>query len=255
MDSLADLPFPEPWTSSAPSSNALMSVRDGAALEGLLTAQARAARSGLNVLEWGSGRSTLRMTEILRRAQLAHFWVALEHDREFFEEAIEPEIRRRSDARFTFAEAIPETDVSVARGAEAGLWVIVFNVGRLRPFRRADRRDRDANLDDYVEFPTRLRRRFDAILIDGRKRRRCLLAAADLLADSGIVVLHDAWRRHYQCAFSAYAYGIFIGDALWVGAQHDAGLEHRLPAHALTLHADADGKYPNALRSSGSDGI
>ena len=45
---------------------------------------------------------------------------------------------------------------------------------------------------------------FDLIFIDGRFRRRCLLAARDSLAPKGVVILHDAQRPHYHDALSAY---------------------------------------------------
>lgn len=56
----------------------------------------------------------------------------------------------------------------------------------------------------------------DIAIVDGRLRRRCLLAAAPR---AGIVVLHDAQRDYYHCAFSAYRYQGRVGDMLWIGSQ------------------------------------
>ena len=74
-------------------------------------------------------------------------------------------------------------------------------------------------------------------MVDGRKRRRCLLEASALLSDSGIVVLHDAWRTYYQCALETYPFARHIGDELWVGARRDPDLGSILPQHAFEEQA------------------
>lgn len=56
----------------------------------------------------------------------------------------------------------------------------------------------------------------DIAIVDGRLRRRCLLAAAN---QAGIVILHDAQREYYHCAFSAYKHQGRAGDMLWIGSQ------------------------------------
>jgi len=127
-----------------------------------------------------------------------------------------------------------------ATNAAATLRAVVFDAGDLRPFDPDRDRDRDADLDDYVTLPGSLEMRFDIVLVDGRKRRRCLLEASRLLNDAGIVVLHDAWRAYYQCAFDAYPFARRIGDMLWVGAQRDPELDSILPRHAFERHADGD---------------
>lgn len=56
----------------------------------------------------------------------------------------------------------------------------------------------------------------DLAIVDGRLRRRCLLAAA---TRAKVVILHDAQRDYYHSAFSAYKYQGRIGDMLWIGSQ------------------------------------
>jgi hypothetical protein len=84
---------------------------------------------------------------------------------------------------------------------------------------RAFREDRHVDMDEYVNFPGQQNRRYDIILVDGRKRRRCLLEAAKLLKNDGVVLLHDAWRPYYNCAFDHFQSGRRIGDILWIGMQ------------------------------------
>jgi len=45
---------------------------------------------------------------------------------------------------------------------------------------------------------------FDFIFVDGRQRVSCLLTCLHVLAPSGMVVLHDAKRLHYQHGFQLF---------------------------------------------------
>jgi hypothetical protein len=231
---------PQPWMSVTESDLAWMSERDAAIVQALLATR-RPATPCLRILEWGSGRSTLGYTEFLGASGVPYIWLTIEHDRDFFLESVAPLLESRPDADYAFAEQAQELIAELRGASVTGVRAIVFDAGELRPFERGDGSDRDADLDDYVELPLRLGNSFDVVLIDGRKRRRCLLAAASLLSQQGIVVLHDGWRRHYQCAFSAYAHGTMLGDELWVGAQLEPDLRSVLPQHVFERHADAHG--------------
>ncbi len=212
-------------TQHEPSPYAWMSIRDGESMKALLV-NAAAARRGepLRVLEWGAGKSTFSFTDILREAEMPYRWLALEYDRQFCDATIAPELLRRPDTLLRYIE-----DGRVVTGAAVGepaIEVVCWNSPPLRPFMGADHRaDRSANLDAYVDYPMSTGRQFDVIIVDGRKRRRCLLAALDLMAEGGIVLLHDAYRDYYHCATDAYAVARFFGDALWIGAADEAALE------------------------------
>ena len=215
------------------SEKAWMTVRDGDLLELLLLAHAARIRSPVDVLEWGAGRSSLYYSERLEQLGLLGSWLSVEHNREFFMSEIEPELARRASASYAFSEQ------GTATIGNATFSAVVFDGGDLQPYEEERREDRRADLDDYVALPASLGRRFDVAVVDGRKRRRCLLEASGLLSEDGIAILHDAWRPYYQCAFEAYAYSRRIGDELWVGAQRDPGLEEILPAHAFTEHFES----------------
>ena len=60
------------------------------------------------------------------------------------------------------------------------------------------------NVEKYVNFPKSLGLRFDLIVVDGRYRRRCLIAAKDVLAEGGVLILHDAQRTHYHSSLSEF---------------------------------------------------
>ena len=77
-------------------------------------------------------------------------------------------------------------------------------------------------MNDYVNYPSKLGKKYDLILVDGRKRLRCLIQAKTLLNPRGIVILHDAHRKYYQSAFKEYidSHLIFFKEnkkALWYG--------------------------------------
>jgi hypothetical protein len=57
--------------------------------------------------------------------------------------------------------------------------------------------NRDPELN-YATLPLSLGRSFDLIYIDGRRRLECALAATQLCARNGVVVLHDYRRRRYD---------------------------------------------------------
>ncbi len=233
-----ELPAPAEWMSWVESEKAWMSVRDADLLEALMIGRAAELGRPLQVLEWGGGRSTLYFSVLLQTRGMLGSWLTLEHNREFFLAELAPRFAPRPDRRYALLDGPVEQlagELPESSGGEVA--AVVFDGGDLRPYERDA--DRGADLDDYVRLPALLGRRFDLILIDGRKRRRCLLEASRLLAPGGATVLHDAWREYYQCALGAFAQGTRIGDELWVGAQEPLELRAVLPAHAF--EEDAQG--------------
>ncbi len=51
-------------------------------------------------------------------------------------------------------------------------------------------------LNEYVDWP-KANGVFDIIIVDGRKRARCMEVARSVLADGGTIFLHDAIRTYY----------------------------------------------------------
>jgi hypothetical protein len=227
-----ELPAPAEWMSWVESEKAWMSVRDADLLEVVMLSQARALGRPIDVLEWGAGRSTLAYSALLQTRGMLASWLTIEHNREFFLAELAPKFEPRPDRAYLLADPPLEGQLAKLQAqAETVLSAAVFDGGELRPYENAA--DRDADLDDYVRIGALLGRRFDLVIVDGRKRRRCLLEASQLLSPGGIAVLHDCWRSYYECAFEAFADWRRIGDELWVGAQHPLELEAMLPAHAF----------------------
>jgi SAM-dependent methyltransferase len=199
------------------SHKAWMSQVDANLFERVLVRKAEAAQDSFQVLEWGAGRSTLFFSDLLNRLGVHYHWLSLEYDPNYIEHDITPKLAARGNARVLPASA--DTVADAGRPGVSALDVVVFDHGPLQPFLDGHEPDRLADLDSYVDYPARLGRQYDFIFVDGRKRRRCLLEAARLLKPGGVVMLHDAYRPHYQCAFPAFASQRMLGEILWIGAQ------------------------------------
>jgi hypothetical protein len=212
-----------------------MSVRDADLLEVLLHRQAAERRSPLRVLEWGSGRSTLWYPRYLQTLGRAHLWVTVEHDHSLCARALIPHLSTRARVISLGSPVQASPPPPLARETE-GLWLYTFDGGLVRPYHPDHITDRHVNLDAYVELPRRMGVNFDIVIIDGRKRRRCLGVAADVLVADGYVLLHDAWRAHYRPGMAIYSSGRRFGDEWWVGARQNIDFSDLLPWHAFDRH-------------------
>ena len=228
------------WWSETESPKAWMSVRDADLLEELLhRLAARRAGAPVRVVEWGAGRSTLWYTSYLQTLGVPFHWLAIEHNGRFFEQSVAGRLRSRPGAAVVDGRHAGPDEL---HGLLAGNSVVAvtYDAGDLRPFLPGRDADRDADLDAYVWLPRLADFSCDLAIVDGRKRRRCVLEAAKILAEDGQVVLHDAWRRHYQSAFSSYRSGRRFGDEWWIGAHRDTDFTDLLPWHAWERHQEPD---------------
>ena len=212
---------------------ALTTPADADLIELILRRLAGRFEDHLRVFEWGSGLSTLHYPHWLADQGVRVLWIAVEHDRGWFRKALEPELRARG-ATIVASEGLEGARPRL-RADATGVVVVTFDKG-------PDPRDPTPEwyvdptleLDDYVALPSALGLRYHAALVDGRKRRRCLLEAAGMLERDGVALLHDAERPYYQSAFSAFRSGRRIGDELWIGTQTDTDFSDLVPAQALS---------------------
>ncbi|MCO5998407.1 hypothetical protein [Actinoallomurus rhizosphaericola] len=215
-----------------------MSVRDADLYEELLHRLA-SLRDGepLRVVEWGTGRSTLWYTRFLDHLGVPYQWLAIEHHREYFDSSVAPELAARHRAVVTHAEKLAEADTGKFFG-DGGILAVGYDFGELLPWVPGREKDRLAPLDDYISLPARLGFACDLAIVDGRKRRRCVLQAADLIGRHGYVILHDAWRIHYQSAWPAFRSGRRFGDEWWIGANRATDFSDVLPWYSFLEHAE-----------------
>lgn len=216
-----------------PSPKAMMSFQDADLVEGALLGAFAGPGAGRvpRILEWGCGLSTLYYTRAL--AERGEFlWVTLEYDRAFFEQRVAPYLTLWSNVQMVKVSSAADVSAAVADGVlTRGVVALVFDAGSLSPAQNA--LDRHADLDAYVDAPALLGTPFDVVMVDGRKRRRCLIEASRLVASDGAVLLHDAHRAYYHGAFSEYAQSHRIGDDLWIGGHAGADLSRFVPAGVL----------------------
>jgi predicted O-methyltransferase YrrM len=141
----------------------------------------------LECLEWGAGASTVFFPMLLEDNNIPYRWTSIEHNPDW--------------QRAVFAE----------RGK---LNIDVICIPASEPAREP--------MDSYVDFPLHMGRKFDFIFVDGRKRRRCLVSALQVLAPNGVVILHDAHREYYHAGCRMFPHGEFVGDDLWIGRNRTA---------------------------------
>lgn len=141
----------------------------------------------LNVLEWGSGGSTVYFTRFLREQGIDYSWTSLEYNADWYQRV----------------QKLVENDSSTH--------LKLFDVGN------HSLRQRHTDMEEYIKYPATLGKHFDLIFVDGRKRRRCLLEARRLISKDGIVFLHDAHRRHYHSALKEYPTSRFVTPFFWYG--------------------------------------
>ncbi len=148
----------------------------------------------LQVLEWGSGGSTVHFTDFLKNRGISYKWLSLEYNKKWYDEI----------HGLKFAD--PDTKI------------ILFDAGN------NELKQRQTSMDEYVNYPKTLGAKYDFILVDGRKRRRCLVEARGLISPGGVVVLHDAERKYYHCAFPLYPDPRFLRTSLWAGRIQPVGI-------------------------------
>ncbi|MDB5103907.1 MAG: Radical domain protein [Fibrobacteres bacterium] len=165
-----------------------MKYREIRIMEELLT-----ALKPLRALEWGAGYGTSHFSRLLPPGGE---WTAIEHDAQWADR-----IRGEVPENVTIHAVPPEKDP----------WSPGNGDGTYGDFR------------EYVEYPARLGE-FDFILVDGRAREACLRQARYLLAEGGVVVLHDANRDFLHKPWELFPHQIFFQDyrrysgGIWIGS-------------------------------------
>jgi hypothetical protein len=148
----------------------------------------------VNILEWGSGGSTVYFTRFLEENGINYRWHSVEHQVEWYNEI---KIKLNSNTTQIHLKSIdPDNPASI-------------------------------NFDHYVRWPRILtefvekQNPFDFILVDGRARARCLVEAKFLVKPDGIIMLHDAEREKYHYVFPLFENGKLIESevkphAVWI---------------------------------------
>jgi predicted O-methyltransferase YrrM len=127
--------------------------------------QAHAGREGANILEWGSGISTLMFADFIRGN--GGLLTTLD-DNGPYQRAVLDAVENRSQVAAHVADLIGTRESQ----SDTGL--------------------------NYSTLPLAFKDRFDLIYIDGRRRVECSLIAAIVADSETVVVVHDYRRTRYQ---------------------------------------------------------
>ncbi|TPE44002.1 class I SAM-dependent methyltransferase [Pontibacter mangrovi] len=144
------------------------------------------------VFEWGAGYSTVFFPQLL---QGEFEWTSVEHNTGWatkLKEIIH-------DPRITVHNILPDDPNFVDK----------HNEGTLEEFHT------------YVNMP---QGKYDFIFIDGRARAECMKKALNHLSEGGLVILHDANRKHYHTYSHLYPHQVLMKDyhknrgGVWLGS-------------------------------------
>lgn len=143
----------------------------------------------LDILEWGSGGSTLMCAELLHRLGACFQWTAIEHHQSW-----NKRVRGKLAVKVR-EEKIPKGSVTVHFMPLEGNGNTYVALPWI-----------DGDPDELLAVPERAikRKKFDIVIVDGRYRRRCVIRARQLLKPTGLLLLHDAERSWYRCAMADY---------------------------------------------------
>lgn len=158
----------------------------------------------LQILEWGSGGSTTHFTRFLDQIGVDYEWMSLEYNKGWYERMLKD------------VQSNPKINLNL------------FDVGN------NSLRQRNTDMEEYINFPRSLNKKFDFILVDGRKRRRCVLEAKDLLADRGSVFLHDSERSYYRCVFKEFPNSVSVAPCLWRGKNTEVSALRKITNYMQT---------------------
>src|SRR3989338_10587207 len=127
------------------SNKAWMSVKDANLFEALLLHKA-GDKNRLEILEWGSGRSTIYYSKLLAALDSPFRWLSLEYDRAFFCADVEPQLNQLANPTVYHVE--DDTMIRLDTGPIKSHMVefAVFNKGKLLPMLRAHPSDRNVNM-------------------------------------------------------------------------------------------------------------
>ena len=144
-------------------------------------------------LEWGTGYSTVTFPSLLKGD---YHWLSIEHNKEWSEKIKAINKDDHTEIKFIPPNQYPFTDP--------------HNDGSCR------------DLKNYIEYPPPNQ---DFVLVDGRARSCCVKKAHELLNDDGVVVLHDANRKHYHKFFVLFKHQSLFLDfhrgrrGIWIGSK------------------------------------
>ena len=79
--------------------------------------------------------------------------------------------------------------------------------------------------NDYPESIKNTQKKFDLVIVDGRKRNSCVIQAIESISDSGVIILDDSQREKYSEARESLKNSGFRGIDFWGMSPGDYALK------------------------------
>jgi predicted O-methyltransferase YrrM len=124
------------------------------------------------VLEWGSGLSTYLLSDFCFRWG-SNLFLTIDHDKKYQSQIL---------AKLQKSETTEVCSMDL--------------IGAIWPW--------DEDIYNYATYPMSKNIKYDFIFVDGRRRNECMLAASRVLSRSGIVIVHDVWRKRYALGLGLF---------------------------------------------------
>lgn len=174
-------------------------------------------RAPLDILEYGSGYSTIYFARFLHKNNIDFHIHAVDNSAQWYERVRAlVEKNDLSDKISLYLFEFPRF-----WDKPGWDWRVTPAVGQFAPKMKEE--------VDYINIPLALKKKFDLIVVDARFRRRCLEVAAQCLKPKGAVLLHDAEKEQYHCSMKLYQYAKFFNSGpyypfepvrhkMWIGS-------------------------------------
>lgn len=134
------------------------------------------------MLEYGCGGSTNFFSKYVKE------YYSIEHDKVWFDRINSDRNSNVTIYHVARNNVTPETER-----------IIPYDIDGL------DQSSRQKDFHDYITFPNRINKTFDAVLIDGRARPECAKYVKQYLKKNAYVFVHDYWERErYHMIASIY---------------------------------------------------
>lgn len=147
-------------------------TQEGKYLDSMRYIASRYSNKTGNILEWGSGVSTLVLSELVSQNEKG-FLLTIDNDKNYL--------------------------TSVVDAIDNKKRVVALGIDLIGP--RESQSDVCLN---YSSYPLRFAEEFDVIYIDGRRRMECALTAAIISHEDTVVFIHDYRRARYQTAMALF---------------------------------------------------
>ncbi|MDP2652739.1 MAG: class I SAM-dependent methyltransferase [Candidatus Omnitrophota bacterium] len=188
-------------------------------------------RQPLNIFEYGSGFSTIYFASFLKREGVRFHMDSIDNHRGWHEKVKDLVRHRGLDEHVT----LHLKEFSPFWEKEGWSWDSAPACGRFAPQSEEEHK--------YIHWPLLLNKSYHIIIVDARFRRRCLQLAMGCLQPNGIVLMHDAQKKHYHASTAFYNFsrflpsgGYFPGERrkyrMWVGSIDNVFVERMFLRYA-----------------------